>query len=349
MTHSRFSILANPRAVLPLAVWGLVACASEGAPPRPADAPAATGRTLVVHDSSVTAFVEAAGIAEPVLQATVSSKLMGTVTAVLVNEGDRVSAGQSLARIDARDLDARREQVDAGIAGATAALREAELHATRLRALYADSAVPRAQLDAAESGLARAEAGVRSAKAGAAELVATADYSSIRAPFPGTVTQRLVDPGAFAAPGAPLITVQDHRRLRVKVTLAPNDARLLRKGAVVEVQVEGVSGTGVVEAVLPAQQSGLYAVNVLVENRDSRFAAGGTATVRVPQGARRVVLIPQDAVRHQGDLTGVMLREESGARIRWVRLGRTMGDRVEVLSGLKGGETILLPVAAAGA
>ena len=211
---------------------------------REAAAATPTGTPYVVRDTTVTATQEATAIAEPFAQATVSTKLMGTVIAVLVKEGDRVAAGQPLVRIDARDLDAKRQQVQAGIASAEAMHHEAELMAARMRALYADSAAPKAQLDAAEAGLARARAGVSAARAGEAEIDAMSGYAVVRAPFAGMVTQRFVDRGAFAAPGAPLVTVQDNSSLRIAATVAPEVAAAVKRGATVMATVGRGGGHG---------------------------------------------------------------------------------------------------------
>jgi RND family efflux transporter MFP subunit len=323
----------------------LVACSGETPPHVVSRAQAAevTGTTVTLRDTTIEATLEASGVAEPIAQATLSTKLMGTVIAVLVREGDSVRAGQPLVRLDARDLVARREQVTSGIASAEAMYREAESQAGRIRALYADSAAPRAQLDAVEAGLARAEAGVRAARAGEAELAAVADYSIVRAPFSGVVTRRLVDPGAFAAPGAPLVTVEDHRRLRVTVTVPPVNARDLQRGQRLAGTIEDEAVVAVIEGVVPASGS-LYTVNATVANQDGRYAPGGTATLRVPLGERTAIVIPARAVRHEGDLTGVTLvRPEGGTVIRWVRLGRPAGDGIEVVTGLRTGDVIRVP------
>src|SRR5688572_8997205 len=178
----------------------LAACAprrSENA--GASEPPAPAGTPVTVIDTTIAATLDAAGIAEPFQQATLSTKLMGTVVAVLVREGDAVEAGQPLVRIDARDLTAKAAQASASVADEEANQREALSHAARIRALYADSAATKAQLDAAETGLARAEAAVRVAHGASAELSAVSDYATVRAPFAGVVTQRFVDPGAFAA------------------------------------------------------------------------------------------------------------------------------------------------------
>ena len=202
-------------ATLALGAVTMAACGGEPAEdhagtPSQAAAPARTeGTVLRVQDTIIAATFDAAGIAEPMQQATLSTKLMGTVTAVLVREGDQVRAGQVVARIDARDQTPKYGQVAASIADAAAMQAEAATHAARFRALYADSAATRAQYDAAMTGLARADAGLRAARAAASEIDAVSSYATIRAPFSGVVTMRFVDPGAFAAHAAPMLTVQD--------------------------------------------------------------------------------------------------------------------------------------------
>lgn len=333
--------------LLSLPAAGLAILAACGAPdvkqPAGAAAERAPGQVVTIADTMVQATLDAAGVAEPVAQSTLSTKLMGTVTAVLVKEGDRVAAGQPLVRIDARDLAARQSQVGAGIAEAEAVRRDAETQAGRIRALHADSAATRAQLDAAETGLARAEAAVRQARAGAAELEVMADYSVVRAPFAGVVTQRFVDPGAFAAPGAPLVTVQDARQLRVSATVAPEAARGLARGARIMATVEGTTAPATIEGVVPAPAGNVYTINAIIDNADGRLLAGSAATLGLPQGERQAVLIPTAAVRREGDLTGVLVRGASADELRWVRLGAKFGDRAEVLGGLRAGDQVVVP------
>jgi RND family efflux transporter MFP subunit len=340
-SHARPSLFLATLAVL-------AACGAPDAERAPNYAPVpvarfSPGRVATVVDTTIEAVLDAAGVAEPVSSSTLSTKLMGTVTEVLVREGDRVATGQPLVRIDARDVAARQSQVIAEIAEAEAVHRDAVTQVGRIRALYADGAATRAQLDAAETGLARAEAAVRRARAGASELAVMADYSVVRAPFDGLVTQRLVDPGAFAAPGAPLVTVQDARRLRVSVTVAPEAARGLARGTPIMATVEDTRAPAIIEGVVPAPAGSLYTINAIVDNRGGRLLAGGSATLRLPQGTRRAVLIPSASVRREGELTGVLVRGTTGDELRWVRLGAAHGDRTEVLGGLRGGDRAVVP------
>ncbi len=319
----------------------LGACGRD-AEPASAERLSLDGARVAVTDTTVVDAFEAAGVAEPIRAATLSTKLMGSVTQVPVQEGDRVASGQTLVRLDARDLDAKRAQVEAGLAEASAVHADATVQVGRIRALYADSAATKAQLDQAETGLARATAAVASARAMAAELAATASYADVRAPFAGVVTRRFVDPGSFAAPGAPLVSVEDPSALRVTVSAAPEAVRGLKAGAPVTATIGEVSVQAKVEGVVPAGGN-LYTVNALVPNPGGQFLSGSSATLALPRGKRRAILVPPAAIVRQGDLTGVRAVADGQATLRWVKVGRTMEGAVEVLSGLAPGDTVLVP------
>lgn len=328
-------------ALLPGAALGCRRHAERETGSTPAAAPAA-GPSVAVRDTTIPAVLEAAGVAEPVRQAVLSTRLMGSVIDVRVHEGDRVREGEVLARIDARDLAAQEAQAEARIAEAEAVHRDAAVNAERFRALYADSAATKVQLEATETGLARAEAGLETARAARAQLGALRAYAEIRAPFAGVVTRRSVDPGSFVAPGTPVIEVEDRSRLRIAVTVAPTAAQALKTGQRIEASVEGRPVEAVVEGAVPAPGGALYTVNALVGNPGYALVSGGAAALLLPQGTRRAVVVPAAAVVREGDLTGVRVVSAAGPELRWVRLGRPVGADVEVLSGLRPGEQVLV-------
>lgn len=301
------------------------------------------GAVFTVRDTSLQTAFEASGVAAPIRQATLSTKLTGTVIEVLVQEGDLVAAGQSLVRIDARDLTAKQEQTAASIADAEAMREEAATQAARIRALYADSAATRAQLDAAETALSRAEAGTRAARAAAAEIHAMGSYAVVRAPFGGTITKRFVDPGAFASPGTPLISVQDGHQLRVSVSATPDMASMVRRGQSVDGRIEGRAVSALVEGVVPSNAGNLYTINALVANPGGAILPGSTASLLLLAGTHSGVVVPSSAVTRQGDLTGVTVRTRAGDETRWVRLGQRAGTMVEVSAGLRAGDQIVVP------
>lgn len=323
----------------------VVACSSSDQ--ETAQAPHRVAGTIyTVKDTTVQTVFEASGTATPLRQSTLSTKLMGTVLQVFAKEGDRIVAGQTLVRIDARDLAAKNSQVAAAIAEAEAVRRDAATQAGRIRALYADSAATRAQLDAVETGLLRADAGVRAARASSAELAAVSAYASVRAPFAGIVTKRFVDPGAFAAPGSPLMTVQDGDQLRIVANATPDVAIGLKRGQRIDALVENRPVVAVIEGIVPSASGNLYTINALVSNAGGGFLPGSTATLRIALGSRRALVVPSSAIMREGDLTGVTVRSPDGDEVRWVRLGRSSGSVVEVDSGLRAGDVVIVPVAA---
>lgn len=307
------------------------------------------GKTFRVTDTIIDATIDASGIAEPMQQAMLSTKLMGTVLSVSVHEGDVVRAGQEVVRIDARELTAKASQVAASIADAEAMQQEAATNAARFRALYNDSAATRAQYDAAQTGLARADAGLRAARAAASELEAVSSYASVRAPFAGVVTQRMADPGMFAAPGAPLVTVQDVSQLRLSATATAESVRSLARGQQLRVTIDGVAATARVEGIVPANAGNLFTVNATLPNRDGKFRAGSAVMLQLPSGTTHALLVPLSAIVRDGDLTGVIVRGPARDERRWVRLGATNGTHVDVTSGLRAGEEVVVPAAPAAA
>jgi RND family efflux transporter MFP subunit len=330
------------------AVLTIAACApADAAPAAETTAPdlGTTAAVLTLADTILATTVQANGVAAPIREATLSTKLMGAVIAVPVLEGSTVRAGQQLVRIDARDLAAKREQVSANQSAATAMHAQAVAHAARMRALFADDAAPKSMLEAAEAGLAQAESGLRAANAAATELSAIASYADVTAPFAGVVTQRFVDPGALAAPGAPLLTVQDASALRLTVHVSPRAVRGLRVGEQVAVTIEGVPDIAIIEGIVPAQ-GGLHAVNALVNNRDGRHLAGSSATVAIRSGTHRGIAVPESALIREGDLVGVVLRTAHGDVRRWIRTGAVSDGMVEVIAGLRAGDQVVLGASA---
>lgn len=325
---------------------GLLASACGG------DAPEATpevrsvdGTAVAVLDTVIAATTDATGMAAPLESSTLSTKLMASVEQVLVIEGARVAKGQLLARLDLRDLAAKKVQAEAALADVEAQRDLALVHATRMRALFADSAAPKAMLDAAESGLQRAEAGVRAAKAALAELAAVTSYGEVTAPFDGVIARRFVDPGAFVAPGAPLLTVDRLGALRVTATVPAAAAGAVRAGDRVTVMVDGVAHEARVEGTARAG-AGTYTVNAILPNADGMIAGGTAATLRLPAGERTALLVPTAAIARQGDLATVHRRTAEGDLLTVVRTGAVVGERTEVIGGVVATDSVVVPSAA---
>ena len=308
-------------------------------------------RVAEVVESRVPRGVPAVGAVEPIRRASPASKLMGSVVAASFEEGARVDSGQVLLRIDDRDLAARRAQLEARLAEAQVLLADAETNLTRMQTLDSERAIAGIQLEQAETGRTRASAGLEVARAALRELDANASYGTVTAPFAGEIVRKNVQVGDVAAPGVPLFVLENLSRIRIVASVGEAAAARLRVGARVPVEIEAalVRTVGVVEAVVPASRPPVtgFHVNVVLSRPSQAVISGMTATVLVPSddpdvGAGTRLLVPRNALVRRGQMTGVFLVDGTTARLRWVRAGLEEDDAVEVLSGLKAGDRVVV-------
>ncbi len=180
---------------------------------------------------------ELEGTIQPVRQAVVAAQVGGNVVALLVKAGDRVKAGQVLARIDERDTQAGLSRGNAAVTQAQAELANATLQAERTRELRRQGYVSQASLDQAETQLKAAQAGLQQAQAGQSQAALARGFAQVTAPFDGIVQATLLEQGDLAAPGRPIASVYAPQALRAVVqvgssrqalALAARDAKGLR-------------------------------------------------------------------------------------------------------------------------
>jgi RND family efflux transporter MFP subunit len=283
-----------------------------------------------VGASQAPGVYRAAGTVRAARRADLATRLMGRIESVRVRAGDAVRRGDLLLTVEHASLTAGERQAAAALELATTNLR-------RVERLYADSAAPLVQLEAARDGFARAEAQVR-------QVQADLGYAELRAPFSGTVTARLVDPGDQAAPGQPLLVLEDRAAREIVVTVPDELRGELRPGQVVTVEI-GAGGrrtSARVLAVVPGADPQSPAVEVRLEGAEG-LAPGLAAVAEFPRGVRSELLVPRSALVARGQLEGVFIfAPDSTLRLRWVRTGRVQDDAVEVLSGLQPGDLLAL-------
>jgi RND family efflux transporter MFP subunit len=316
---------------------------ARGAPlhvPIAAAAPAMHGDGLTV----------AAGIV-PIRTASPGTVLMGRVEEILKREGDRVRAGEILARIASGDVVARKAQAEAAVAAARAMEENARLTKQRMARLHARQAASTKNLEDADAAYEAALAQLHAAEEGIRAAEVYVDYAAVKAPFDGVVTQRNAERGDMAAPGIPLFVVEDLTRMRVEAQIAESNAMGLGRGESVEVIVDSLDGgmrEGTIDEILPSAdpKSRTFTVRIVLDNADGSLRPGMFARLHLagPQDATGGgVAVPGTAIVRRGPLTGVFVVDDgSVARLRWVTLGRTLDGTVEVLTGLGAGERIVM-------
>jgi RND family efflux transporter MFP subunit len=171
-------------------------------------------------------------------------------------------------------------------------------------------------------------------------------YTRLVAPFAGVVTARMADPGTMAAPGVPLIQVDQAGALQLDATVDESAIGAIHKGMKVQVGLDGGASTtitGTVAEIVPAADPSSHSFLVKIDlPASSQMRAGMYGTAEFANGARQAILIPRSAVVSRGSLNCVYVLDGQGiAQLRYLTLGAPQGNLVEVLSGVSAGEKLV--------
>ncbi len=295
------------------------------------------------------------GSLQALRQSTLAAQTAGNVVELAVKAGDRVRAGQLIARIDERSTTAGLAAADAALAQAQAVLANASAQARRTRELQQQGFVSGAALDDSESQLRAARAGQAQAQALRAQAVLARGFATVQAPFDGLVLETLVETGDLATPGRALATLYAPGRLRAVVQLPASRSALARAASSVQVQLPDGRW------VLPASRTELPVADPVAQTVEWRFdLAPGTAgvpgqSVRVrfsgpaAAGSASRPLLPAAALLQRDELSAVYVVQDGRFILRPVRLGASLGAAgVELLAGLKPGERYAVDAVRAG-
>jgi RND family efflux transporter MFP subunit len=375
--------------------WFVLSLNKPSHPSEIASTSALSVDTLTIRSQSVANTLELSGSIRPVEQATLSTRVMGRITQLSLETGDRFRKGDILTRIDVMDITAQTGQAQLGVAQAQAevfrsqaslnqlesqkleaqsALRLAQVTQSRMSRLQAEGAVSQSVLDDANTNLeqararvAQSEAGIRQSQAAIAQTQAAVSraelsvissdvsesYGTIFAPFDGVVVQKMAYEGEMAAPGTPLLKVENPNKLELEISVPEENLRFVRVGQSVKVQFDAVNQSlnATIQQIVPASnaQSRSFLVKIPLNN-SGKLISGMFGRIALPIGAtKETLLIPTTALIQRGQLQGVYVVETAGeksiapsiAMMRWVKTGKTQDGQVEIVSGLKAGDRIV--------
>jgi RND family efflux transporter MFP subunit len=370
MNVSRHTFVAGASALLVSIT--LAACSA----PRETAAPdTGTPIAVTVAPVAMTAIAdatEAGGVVQARTTATLTARILAPVSEIRVVPGDRVHAGQVLVVLDGRDLSAgahaaraaasaaeqgaraaaaEQQSADAGLTLARASYKRVEeLHAKRsatLQELDETTAALRAA-EARASGAAsrtlQAQSALESARAASDAAGTSESFATITAPFDGTVTEKMVERGNMAAPGTPLLRVEDTRGFRLEVRVDESRISQIHQGATVPVLLDiGAAGapttiSGTVAEISRAVDADSRAFLVKVAlPEEAGLRSGLFGRVRFAGAPRKALTIPPAAIVRRGQVTSVFVVDKDVARVRLVSLRDT-----EVLAGLSESETVIV-------
>lgn len=291
---------------------------------------------LEVRASEVPIRVEVTGQVATVYQATLSSRIQGTIDRVLVLEGTQVKKGQTLVELDNRDLEAE-------LARTVAEAENAKAHLERTKNLYAQDAVSKQEMENATRTFKVSEANRKA-------VLAQLSYTVVRAPFDGVITEKKVEAGELASPGQTLLKMEDPSRLRLEATVAESDLKAIARGDRIPVIIDALPGqslSGRVSQIHPAGDPQTHTFMVKVDlPLTPGLRTGMFGRFQLDKGFGRSIVLPSSAVIERGELTSVfVVGSDHVARLRWVRVGRRFNQQAEILSGINEGERVLADAA----
>ena len=336
-------------------------------------APVAVSLGRATSTTLVSSF-EAGGVVRARSTAAVSSRIMAPVVEIRVRAGDRVRRGDQLVVLDGREIDANRARAVATLASAVEAVAaaRADVRAAqaatalarttheRIRSLHDKRSATNQELDQTVTALESAEAQLGQAQAHLAAAMAAHDaarsaadaaaiatsYATLTSPVDGVVTERSVDPGSMAIPGATLLTIEDATAFRLEVSLDEARAAHIKTGDAVDARLgdgefaDAVAGhVGEIARIDPASHSFVVKID-LPAAPGLRSGLFGRAVFNGP--ARQTLAVPAGAAIRRGQLTFVFTVDpDNHARLQAVSPG-VAGDRLEVLAGLNENDVVIV-------
>ena len=308
----------------------LVACADDEAHTAK-DAPTIQAHTMAVSAVTVPSYYTTSGSVASDHRVSISTQLSGYIKSLSVREGDKVKVGQILIQID--PTDAKQAYLQA-----KADLKDAKADLNRFKQLLASGAissqkVDKAKLryDVAQSNVARAENQL--------------SYAEVRSPVDGVVVEKRLSVGDLASPGVPILAIEDPNSLLVATYVSENYISKIHEGDTVDITIKSLGKTfegqvrQVVQAADPVSHQFLVKV-ALKASSDIHPGMFAQAGFRV--GERQAIMIPQATLQERTGLFAVYVLDADGiSQYRLVRLGQSLGDKVEIVAGLNDGDTIV--------
>lgn len=293
------------------------------------------------------------GTVEAVNEATISAQTSGQVESVLVDVDDYVEKGTVLLTIKDTEHQANLARAEAQLDAASARYQDAVKEQRRLKALFEQNAISKADMDKVDAKLDAARADRDAAQAAHKQALEQLEYTQVRAPYTGIVKQRHVDPGEAVQPGTPLMTGNSLSELRVTVDVPQNLIAPVRKYAQAKVLLpDGTWLAAEKFTVFPfaEERAKTFRVRLYLPEGAENLFPGMFVKVAFVTGSQQVVTVPNRSVVYRSEVTGVyVVGDDDTVRFRMIRLGNSVDAwDISVLAGLDAEERVALDPISAG-
>lgn len=285
------------------------------------------------------------GRVEAVQQSTVSAQTSGTVVELPVDVDDAVQAGELIVRLDDTEQKARLRRAKANLESARVTLNDARRRFTRVNNLYQQEVASQSELDQAQTQFETAEARVNESQAAVEESEKQLSYTQVRAPYPGIVTERMVELGESVQPGQALMSGLSLEHLRVVTELPQQYAQYVREhrqAAVVTETGRTLNTASMTFYPYADERSHTFRLRLNLTDPNAALFPGMLVKVQVVVGEKDALRVPTSALVVRGELRAVyVVAEGDEPQLRQVRVGKQHRDQVEIMAGLKPGEQVL--------
>ncbi len=285
------------------------------------------------------------GTVQAVRETTIASKLLSRVMEMNIKAGQAVKKNDVLMRLDETDLRARLQQAKSSVAMAEATNNQAGADEKRLGTLIKSNAISQQEYDKSVTKLKSSNAELKRAQEAVNESQSILDYATVLSPMDGTVIDKKVDVGDTVVPGQVLIKLFDPTRMQMVASVRESLAYKLKVGQDIGVKVDTLNliCSGTVSEIVPESSSTSRTFQVKVTGPcPPGIYAGMFGRIYIPLADEQVLVIPAKAVRKFGQLEMVDVSDKGQAVRRAVRTGRSFGEDVEILSGLREGELVVV-------
>ena len=291
------------------------------------------------------------GKLEAATHSKLSTRIMGQVEKVYVKLGEKVKKGQLLLQIGNADILAKKKQAESNVLVSKAVLADAKRNLERYQSLFDKKSASKKELEGMQIQKEVAESKLAGAEGMLVQVKETLKYASVRAPYSGRVTKHFVKVGDLASPGMPLLSIEKKGNYEVLARVPESEISQIKLNDYVEVELPAQNNRKLQARVSEINPSALdsgnqYEVKLQLEvSKDSKLKlySGMFAKVFICMGEANRIIIPKSVLVEKGQLVGVYtLSQTNTALLRWIRVGKTYGDSIEVLSGLSSGEKYIL-------
>lgn len=274
-----------------------------------------------------------------------SSQILARIENIHVRAGDKVTKGQLLVTLESDGLKAQLAQAIAMEDASQAMLTEAKANFERSKTLKEKGLVSQSVLDNAVASYSRYGSELVAATERKQAAQTGLEYSKLHSPFTGVVVARKAEPGNMASPGQILLSLYDPLTLQIEADVRESLATQLKIGRKIKVNIESVGkeiNASIVEIVPAADPNARsFLVKAGIEF-DPSLKPGMFARMVIEDGTQDVLSIPVDYVKSYGQLDMVWLLKDGNLSRRFVRLGKTQLNQVEIVSGLNSGDILSL-------